>query len=251
MADRLPSRALHQYVPLDTPKAVKGFLDHWSPDLAVFAESELWPNLISATHERGTPMALVNARMNEKSIRSWRRRREAARYLLGCFNWIGPADERTRSGISELLGNKPLDLVGNIKLEAKPMPPDPHELSRVRVALGGRPVWLAASTHSGEEGVARRRLGMCVGQNNVDELSGEPALGYHAAFEQCQCVVSTPELLLRALEHAELRMEQVALLVLDECHNATGDSPGAIVLYSARPDIEPAYARRPVLHLFL
>lgn len=154
MADRLPSRALHQYVPLDTPKAVKGFLDHWSPDLAVFAESELWPNLISATHERGTPMALVNARMNEKSIRSWRRRREAARYLLGCFNWIGPADERTRSGISELLGNKPLDLVGNIKLEAKPMPPDPHELSRVRVALGGRPVWLAASTHSGEEGVA-------------------------------------------------------------------------------------------------
>ena len=154
MADRLPSTALHQFVPLDTPSAVAGFLDHWSPDLVVFAESELWPNLISAIRQRDIPLALVNARMNEKSLKSWRRRRESARYLLGCFSWIGPADERTRAGLSDLLGREPLDLVGNIKLEAKPMPPDPHELSRVRVALAGRPVWLAASTHSGEDGVA-------------------------------------------------------------------------------------------------
>lgn len=153
MAERLPSTAIHQFVPLDTPSAVAGFLEHWAPDLAVFAESELWPNLVSSIRQRQIPLALVNARMNEKSLRSWRGRRESARYLLGSFSWIGPADERTRAGLSDLLGREPLDLVGNIKLEAKPMPPDPHELSRVRVALAGRSVWLASSTHSGEEGV--------------------------------------------------------------------------------------------------
>ena len=154
MATRLPSNAFHQYVPLDTPSAVTGFLDHWKPDLAVFAESELWPNLITETSARAIPMALVNARMNEKSLNSWKRRGEAARQLLSRFDWIAPADERTRAGLSGILGGEPLPLVGNIKLEARPMPPDPHELSRIRVALAGRSVWLAASTHAGEEGVA-------------------------------------------------------------------------------------------------
>ncbi len=153
MAKRLPSNARHQYVPLDTPSAVTGFLDHWQPDLAVFAESELWPNLILETARRGTPMALVNARMNEKSLRDWRRRPDTARWLLACFDWIGAADHRTRDGLENLTGAA-IEMAGNLKLEAAPMPADPHELSRIRVALAGRRVWLAASTHPREDGVA-------------------------------------------------------------------------------------------------
>ena len=53
MAERLPPRAFHQYVPLDSRRAVKRFLDHWHPDLALFVESELWPNLILEDHTRG------------------------------------------------------------------------------------------------------------------------------------------------------------------------------------------------------
>lgn len=152
MEKRLPSNARHQFIPLDTQSAVAGFLDHWQPHLAVFVESELWPNLILETARRGTPMALVNARMNEKSLRSWRRRPDTARWLMACFDWIGAADNRTRDGLENILG-EPVPLVGNLKLEARPMPPDAHALSRIKVALAGRKVWLAASTHAGEEGV--------------------------------------------------------------------------------------------------
>lgn len=160
LARRLPDRAFHQYVPVDTPAAARRFVDHWQPDLAVFAESELWPNLIVETARRGMPMALVNARMNARSIRSWRRRPDTARWLLGRFAWIGAADTRTRDGLEDLTGY-PVSLAGNLKLEASPPAPDAAELHRVRDALGNRPVWLAASTHPGEETIvldAHKRL---------------------------------------------------------------------------------------------
>lgn len=152
LATRLPERAFHQYIPVDTPAAARRFIGHWRPDLAVFAESELWPNLIVETARRETPMALINARMNDTSIRSWRRRPDTARWLLGRFSWIGAADTRTRDGLEDLTGF-PVSLAGNLKLEARPPAPDAVELDRIRTALGNRPVWLAASTHEGEEAI--------------------------------------------------------------------------------------------------
>lgn len=152
LARRLPEGAFHQYVPVDTPAAARRFIAHWRPDLAVFAESELWPNLIVETARHGTPMALVNARMNDASIRSWRQRPATARWLLGRFAWIGAADTRTRDGLEDLTGH-PVALAGNLKLEAKPAAPDAAELERVRTALGNRRVWLAASTHEGEDAI--------------------------------------------------------------------------------------------------
>ena len=67
LGKRLPPGALHQFVPVDLPQAVERFLNHWKPDLALWVESELWPNLIQATNRRGIPMALVNARLSERS----------------------------------------------------------------------------------------------------------------------------------------------------------------------------------------
>ena len=83
MADRLPVRALHQYVPLDTPKAVSAFLDFWKPDIAFWAESEIWPNLVTLTHNRKIPMVLINARMSDKSIQGWFKRKKARSRFLG------------------------------------------------------------------------------------------------------------------------------------------------------------------------
>ena len=72
LAERLPSRARHQFVPVDLPRAVERFLDHWRPDLAIWVESELWPNLVLATRRRGIPMLLVNGRLSARSLARWR-----------------------------------------------------------------------------------------------------------------------------------------------------------------------------------
>lgn len=140
----------HQYVPADNPAWVRRFLDHWRPDLAVFTESELWPNLVLETAARGVPLALANARMNDKSLNSWRRWPHSAKSILSAFDWIGAADGRTAEGLAYLLDDK-VAQTGNLKLEAGLPDPDPEVLGLARAALGARPVFTAASTHAGEE----------------------------------------------------------------------------------------------------
>jgi len=140
----------HQYVPADNPAWVRRFLDHWRPDLAVFTESELWPNLVLETAARGVPLALANARMNEKSLNGWRRWPHSAKAILSAFDWIGAADGRTADGLAYLLDGE-VAQTGNLKLEAGLPDPDPETLSEARSALGARPVFTAASTHAGEE----------------------------------------------------------------------------------------------------
>jgi 3-deoxy-D-manno-octulosonic-acid transferase len=150
MAARLPGNARHQFIPIDRPACVERFLDHWTPDTAIFLESELWPNLLLEIKARQIPAALANARMNSKSLISWRRRRRAFACLMDTFRWIGAADDRTARGVSELTGRK-IDTIGNLKLQIEPLPADAGKLDAVRARLGNRPVWLAASTHHGED----------------------------------------------------------------------------------------------------
>ena len=107
MQKRLPSRAFHQYIPLDTPKAVNGFLDHWQPDMALWAESEIWPNLIMQTKARNIPMALINARMSKKSLAGWQKRPGMAKALFGAFGVILCADDMTAVGLSKITGTQP------------------------------------------------------------------------------------------------------------------------------------------------
>jgi 3-deoxy-D-manno-octulosonic-acid transferase len=150
IARRAASNMRHQYVPADNPAWVRRFLDHWRPDLAVFTESELWPNLVLETAERGVPVALANARMNDKSLNSWRRWPHTAKAILSAFDWIGAADGRTAAGLGYLL-DREVTQTGNLKLEAGLPEPDADALQEARNALGARPVFTAASTHEGEE----------------------------------------------------------------------------------------------------
>ncbi len=152
LAKRLPERAFHQYVPLDTPKAVSAFLDYWKPDIALWAESEIWPNLILQTKARNIPMALINARMSKKSLNGWSKRRKSAQNLFGCFSTILAADEATAMGLSSLLENK-VENTGSLKDAAPALPVNEAELARLKAQIGDRPVWCAASTHKGEEGI--------------------------------------------------------------------------------------------------
>ena len=150
MAKRLPERAFHQYIPLDTPKAVAAFLDHWKPDMVLWAESEIWPNLLLQTKARNIPMALINARMSEKSVQGWFKRRQSAQSLFGCFDIILAGDDATANGLSWLLGKEVIS-AGSLKETAPILPVNAKDLSALKKQIGSRPVWCAASTHKGEE----------------------------------------------------------------------------------------------------
>jgi 3-deoxy-D-manno-octulosonic-acid transferase len=160
LAQRLPARAFHQYVPIDHPGAVARFLDHWRPDLALWVESELWPNLVADTKRRRVPMVLLNAKMSERSMRGWQRFPGMIRALLGAFDLVLAQDEVQAARLNRL-GAKGAVTVGDLKSSAAPLPADPVELAALTRAIGGRPVWLAAQTHEGEEEIvaeAHRRI---------------------------------------------------------------------------------------------
>lgn len=148
--ERLPPRAVHQYAPVDLPGAARRFLDHWRPALGVFVESELWPNLILEAQARDVPLAMVQARMSERSWRRWRCAPGAARRLLGAFR---PAIAQTRADAERYrrLGAPHAPALGTLKYSADPLPADAGELRAWRRALADRPLWVAASTHPGVE----------------------------------------------------------------------------------------------------
>lgn len=147
---RLGPRAIHQFVPLDSPRYARRFLDHWRPDLAVFTESEIWPNLILETAARQTPIAIVNARISHRSFGRWRRNAGMARPLFSRMALVLAQNERFARWYS-LLGARDVRNSGNIKIDAPPPPIDSAELHRLQAATAGRPLYVAASTHEGED----------------------------------------------------------------------------------------------------
>jgi 3-deoxy-D-manno-octulosonic-acid transferase len=150
LASRLPERAFHQYVPVDRLPWVRRFLDHWRPDLALWMESELWPNLVRETQMRGVPMILLNGRMSARSFAGWQRAPSLVRPLLDGFT-LCFAQSHAEAERFGKLGAGPVRCIGNLKLAAHALAADELALAEMRRAVGERPVWLAASTHPGEE----------------------------------------------------------------------------------------------------
>jgi 3-deoxy-D-manno-octulosonic-acid transferase len=156
LAERLPPGVIHQFAPVDGPAAVRRFLDHWRPDVGVFVESELWPNLILGARGRGVRLALVSARITEASARGWARLPASARTLLAAFDAVLPQDAATGARLAALGAAVGPRL--NLKHVGDPLPCDDAELARLREAAGGRKVVLAASTHPGEEAIIARTV---------------------------------------------------------------------------------------------
>ncbi|MBL8543719.1 MAG: 3-deoxy-D-manno-octulosonic acid transferase [Hyphomonadaceae bacterium] len=150
VARRALKRVTHVYAPLDAGGAVRRFLDHWRPDLGVFVESELWPNLILAAQKRGIPLALVNARMSPKSLRRWQAWSAAGARLLNAFAFVAAADARTAEALRQVRGAD-VAALGNLKLAAPAPKIDAGAREALAKEIGGRDVWLAASTHAGED----------------------------------------------------------------------------------------------------
>ena len=150
LAGRLPPRCQHQFAPLDSRPAVKRFLAHWSPDAAVFVESELWPNMLGLTAGLDIPLALLNARISDKSARNWKRFPQTARHLMSHFRMIHTQDARTTGHLHDL-GLMQAQTGQNLKSASGPLPFDQATFDQFKAAFGNRPIWVASSTHPGEE----------------------------------------------------------------------------------------------------
>lgn len=155
MKDRLPARALHQFSPVDAPDAVARFLDHWRPDIALFVDSEIWPNLLVAAQARGVPLMLVNGRMSERSFRGWQRAPRMAAGLLSLYDVCLAQDEATAARLTAL-GARDVAVSGSLKADADVLAADPEKLEALCAAIGTRPVFLASSTHPGEDEILLR-----------------------------------------------------------------------------------------------
>ncbi len=157
---QLPNGVRHQFVPIDLPRPVEQFLDHWRPDLAIWVESELWPNLVLSTHSRGVPMLLLNGRLSDRSQARWRALPGMIRPILGAFALCLAQDELQAERFRRL-GASAAASVGDLKAAAEPLAADPAAFAKLREQVGVRPLWLAASTHAGEEEIvatAHRRI---------------------------------------------------------------------------------------------
>ena len=148
--ERLGDRIIHQYVPLDLKPAVSRFLDHWTPDLAIMAESEIWPMTILELGARRVPQVLVNGRMSDRSFARWHKRGYLAEALFENLAHVIAQSELDAERFLAL-GARPVTVSGNLKVDTVPPPVDDAELGRIQAEIGRRKVWAAVSTHDGEE----------------------------------------------------------------------------------------------------
>jgi 3-deoxy-D-manno-octulosonic-acid transferase len=162
MSRRLPKAAIHQFAPIDAPKAAAAFLAHWRPNISLFVESEIWPNLILGAKASGSRLALVSARLSEKSLRGWARTPRSARTIFSAFDLVMAQDDGTCAALARLGARNDGRL--NLKRLGGPLPVDADSLDAVRAAAGETPLLLAASTHVGEDEIILEALRPLQGQ---------------------------------------------------------------------------------------
>lgn len=150
MAKRLPERAFHQFIPIDSPWGARHFVRHFHADAVLWFESDFWPNLLASIHAAKIPLVLLNGRISDRSFERWQKAKWFIEPLLQKFTLtLGQSPENARR--LQVLGSPMIDCVGNIKYAAPPSPYDEKELSTLLAQIGNRPCWCGASTHDNEE----------------------------------------------------------------------------------------------------
>jgi 3-deoxy-D-manno-octulosonic-acid transferase len=148
IAPRLPAGAFHQFLPLDVPQFLARFLDHWRPNLALVAESEIWPNLFLAIKRHQIPLLLVNARVSQNAFQRWRWVPQFAETLFETVDLCLAQSEADAERFARL-GVRHVKVGGNLKYDVNAPPADRQSLASLAGRVGARPVWVAASTHRG------------------------------------------------------------------------------------------------------
>jgi 3-deoxy-D-manno-octulosonic-acid transferase len=149
-AKKLNSKTLHHYMPLDMLPFVDRFLEHWKPDLALFVESELWPTFLYRLKEKKIPHVLINGRMSERSFKKWTKVQPIISKILEGFSvcLVQTSEDGERYSA---LGARRVEVTGNLKFDTPPPATSETAVLNLKRQIDGRPVWLAASTHEGEE----------------------------------------------------------------------------------------------------
>ncbi|TCM55870.1 3-deoxy-D-manno-octulosonic-acid transferase [Rhizobium sp. PP-F2F-G48] len=153
VTERLGDIAIHQYVPLDFKPSVSRFLDYWEPDLAIIAESEIWPMTIMELGKRHIPQILVNGRLSDRSFARWKKRPNLADAIFENLALVIAQSEADAERFSTL-GALPVMVSGNLKVDTDAPPVDTAVLRQYRQQIEGRKTWAAISTFEGEEAAA-------------------------------------------------------------------------------------------------
>ncbi len=152
--DRNPIEgAVHQFLPIDLPKAMDRFLDHWKPDLAIWAEQDLWPAMVWRVAERGIGQAIVNARLNNDAFEKRAKAAEVYGAALSRIAIIDAQDDETATNLTKL-GGRDVTVSGSLKPIAPPLSDWPVERAAIERGLNGRSLWLCASSHPADEAIA-------------------------------------------------------------------------------------------------
>lgn len=153
LESNLPPRCVHQFLPLDAPPYLNCFFNYWRPSLSIWAEQELWPGAVLASLHRSVPLALVNARLSSAGHHRRQRLRWFYRLMLQSFVLTSAQDNATADRLRDLGANS-VRVDGSLKPLAPPLQADLQEFHRLKELLASRHLWVAASTHSGDEAEA-------------------------------------------------------------------------------------------------
>ncbi len=145
-----PKNIKHQYIPYDFPKCTKRFFESFKIEIAIFVESEIWPNFILSCKKLNIPIMLINARISDKSFNNWKYAKSSLLYLLESFRLIFPQNEKAYNRIKSL-GIKNTGLIGNIKHDAEILSVNQNKIKHLREITMNKELIVAASTHEGEE----------------------------------------------------------------------------------------------------
>ncbi|MDX1800840.1 MAG: lipid IV(A) 3-deoxy-D-manno-octulosonic acid transferase, partial [Marinobacter sp.] len=143
----------YAFSPYDTPGAVRRFVDRINPRALVIMETEIWPNMIALSHARQVPVFLINARLSARSARGYARVASLVRPLLNGISWIAAQADEDASRFLQIGAHEGnVSVTGSIKFDVEITSAMREEAGRIRHQLGAdRPVWIAASTHTGED----------------------------------------------------------------------------------------------------
>jgi len=144
------TKIIHQFLPLDIPKFVNKFLDHWSPNLSIFIDSEIWPNLIFQTKKRNIPLLLVNGRITKKTFFRWSLLKNFAKKIFSKFDLCIVANKETENNL-KILGAQNIKNYGNLKFAKNELNSNKQLNSFFLSKIKDRKIWCATSTHPSEE----------------------------------------------------------------------------------------------------
>ncbi|MEM7321277.1 MAG: glycosyltransferase N-terminal domain-containing protein, partial [Pseudomonadota bacterium] len=138
--------------PLDAGGPVHRFYDHWRPQAGIFVESELWPRLIVEGGKRGLYLAVLNARLSQKSVKTWCKFPATTHFILDQFDLFLTQNAQSADNLSAM--GAEMDRVrsgSNLKAMSAPLPVDEQAVKQIGAQSADRPIWVASSTHPGEE----------------------------------------------------------------------------------------------------